>query len=112
MTRSGISAILWRWGSVAVAGDSMAPTYISGDWLMVRWGGSYKVGEAIVVEREDRPGVFLVKRLVRIDGQEYWVEGDNKSSSTDSRQWGAISREELVGKVVFRFRKARLVKPT
>lgn len=112
MARSDIPRVLWRWGSVAVAGDSMAPTYISGDWLIVRWGGNYKVGEAIVVEREDRPGVFLVKRLVRIDGQEYWVEGDNKSSSTDSRQWGVISREELVGKVVFRFRKTRLATPT
>lgn len=75
---------------------------------MVRWGGRYKAGEIVVVEREDRPGIFLVKRLVGIDGEKYWVEGDNKGLSTDSRQWGAISHEELVGKVVFRFRKARL----
>ena len=109
MARSGIPRILWRWGSVAVAGDSMAPTYISGDWLIVRWGGRYKVGEVVLVEREDRPGVFLVKRLVRIDDGEFWVQGDNKSSSTDSRQWGAITSKEVLGKVVFRFRKARSV---
>lgn len=72
---------------------------------MVRWGGCYKVGEVVVVEREDRPGVFLVKRLVRIEGEKYWVEGDNKSSSTDSRQWGAIAPEEIVGRVLLRYRR-------
>jgi len=106
MARYDISRFFLRWGSVAVAGDSMAPRYISGDWLMVRWGGRYKVGEVVVVEREDRPGVFLVKRLVRIEGENYWVEGDNKSSSTDSRQWGAIGREEILGRVLFRYRRA------
>lgn len=107
MARSDIPTILWRWGSVAVAGDSMAPTYISGDWLMIRWGGGYKTGQIVVVEREDRPGVFLIKRLVRIEDGKFWVEGDNKTSSTDSRQWGAISSGEILGKVLFRFRKSR-----
>ena len=74
---------------------------------MVRWGGHFEVGEVVVVEREVHPGVFLIKRLVRIESEKYWVEGDNKSVSTDSRQWGAIHGEEILGKVLFRFRKTR-----
>ena len=107
MAQSDIPSIRGRWGSVAVAGDSMAPTYISGDWLIVRWSGPYRVGQVVVVEREECPGVFLVKRIVRQAGEKYWVEGDNQSSSTDSRQWGELSGPEILGKVLFRFRKAK-----
>jgi nickel-type superoxide dismutase maturation protease len=107
MAPSDIPIILWRWGSVAVAGDSMSPTYASGDWLIVRWSGRYKAGEVVVVERQERPGVFLIKRIIRHEGEKYWVEGDNKNSSIDSRQWGDLYSQEIRGKVLFRFRKAK-----
>jgi phage repressor protein C with HTH and peptisase S24 domain len=84
----------------------MAPAYKSGDWLMVYWKGKYRVGQVLVVEREDHPGVLLVKRLLRIVDGKYWVEGDNKNVSTDSRHWGAISAGEVRGKVLFRYRRA------
>ena len=38
---------------------------------------------------------------------EIWVEGDNKSASTDSRSWGALNHEEVIGKLVFRYRRAK-----
>ena len=85
----------------------MSPTYLAGDWLIVRWSGPYRVGQVVVVEREERPGVFLVKRIVRKAGDKYWVEGDNQSSSTDSRQWGELRSLEILGKVLFRFRKTK-----
>lgn len=94
----------FRLGTVEVAGNSMAPTYMPGDWLLVRWGGRFKVGDTVVIEREERPGVFLIKRLLREEQGKYWVEGDSESS-TDSRQWGAIPREEIVARVLFRIRR-------
>jgi hypothetical protein len=33
-----------------------------------------------------------------------WVEGDSQSS-TDSRQWGWIYSDELVGQVIFALKK-------
>lgn len=93
--------------AVAIEGASMEPTYRDGDWLIVARGGSHKPDDCVVIERQERPGIFLIKRLIRIDGAKYWVEGDNKTASTDSRQWGALERNEIIGKVLFRYKKAR-----
>ncbi len=83
----------------------MTPTFVQGDWLLVMWGGSYAAGRAVLVERESQPGVFLIKRVVRFEADKYWVEGDNKEESTDSRQWGAIDQSEIVASVILRFKR-------
>ncbi len=96
---------LKSFGTVAVSGDSMSPTYVEGDWLLVQWKPACQPGDVLVIEREERPGVYLIKRFLReVDGL-LWVEGDNQAS-TDSRQWGAIPQSEVVGKVLFRLRRA------
>jgi phage repressor protein C with HTH and peptisase S24 domain len=96
-----------RFGLVAVAGESMEPTFLNGDWLLVIWGAGLKATNAVVIEREDRPGVFLVKRILRIENGKYWVEGDNKNQSTDSRIWGTLDEKEVVARVILRVRKGR-----
>ena len=95
----------------------MVPTYLRGDWLLVRYlhpssRPRVKVGQVLLIERIDQPGPILIKRLkdIRADSPNrhyptYWVEGDNKEISQDSRKWGALDGEEIVGKVLFRFKK-------
>ena len=103
-----------EWRTVAVAGNSMAPTLLEGDWLVVSWAKepavpALKPGKVYVIERSDRPGIFVIKRLLEIGNGEnsgkVWVEGDNEAS-TDSRQWGWIPETELRARVLFRFKKA------
>ena len=90
----------------------MAPTFKEGDWLLVSWldgglpplVGERILGKVVVVEREERPGIFLVKRLQKSHGGKFWVEGDNQES-TDSRTWGWIPSTEIVGVVLFRYKR-------
>ena len=101
----------FAWRTVAVAGDSMSPTLLEGDWLVVSWEiPKLKALKVYVIERADRPGVFVIKRLMEIGSGEnagkVWVEGDNEAS-TDSRQWGWISESELRARVLFRYKKAK-----
>jgi type IV secretory pathway protease TraF len=52
----------------------------------------------------------MVKRLLALPGDlvgerrmledEYWVEGDLAPASTDSRQFGPVTRQELTARVV------------
>jgi nickel-type superoxide dismutase maturation protease len=101
-----------RFGTVKVAGASMEPTYKDGAWLFVRWFTNSPeknfsnglIGKIYVIEKRERPGIFLIKRLKDVKERSYWVEGDNEKS-TDSRQWGWINDDELVGQVIFTIKK-------
>ena len=84
----------------------MLPTYAAGDWLVATRVGRVAPGQVVVVERESHPGILLIKRVVRAEGQQWWVEGDNASASDDSRSFGAINESEIVGRIRFRYRRA------
>jgi signal peptidase I len=104
-----------KFGTVKISGSSMAPTYRDGDWLLVSWfpagltpiRAERILGKVVVVEREERPGIFLVKRLQKSHGDNFWVQGDN-DESTDSRTWGWIPANEVVGVVLFKFKRSRV----
>ena len=80
----------------------MEPTLSAGDWILARRGGPARVGDVVVLEHPGRPGMLVVKRVVRIDPEGYWVVGDSPGASTDSRHFGAVP--EVVGRVVWRVR--------
>ena len=103
-------------GRVIVEGTSMQPTYNPQDWLLIRYGRFgkkrplFRLGDVVVIEREQQPGIFYIKRISEIQkkssGQEsYFVRSDN-DSATDSRTWGYLSKDEIVGKVITRIKKS------
>ncbi len=49
-------------------------------------------------------GSFLTEgQQVKVGENQYFVFGDNRSHSSDSREWGSVSKEEIIGKVFFRY---------
>ena len=42
-------------------------------------------------------------KLIAIETNHYFVMGDNRSHSSDSREWGLVPRENIVGKAWFRY---------
>lgn len=87
----------------------MAPTLEAGDWLLATSPGRLRRGHVVVVEHPEHPGFEIVKRVVGVPGDlapdgrtlgpdEFWVEGDDATASTDSRQFGALGRRHVVGR--------------
>ncbi len=80
----------------------MAPSLREGAFVMVCTWGRIQRGDVIVF-RNPSTGRDSVKRVVGISQRCYFVEGDNLTHSTDSRHFGMISSEDVVGKVLFQY---------
>ena len=46
------------------------------------------------------PGAILIKRITRVVNGRYFLQGDNRGASCDSRVWGTVPRNALIGRVV------------
>lgn len=90
---------------VKVLGTSMAPRLEPGDRLLVRKARSYRPDD--VVAAHDPEGRLLVKRVAVIGPEGAVLLGDNFAESTDSRDFGPVPLEALVGRVVYRYAPAR-----
>jgi signal peptidase I len=102
------------WRRVKVAGESMSPTFQDGDVLVVKWFEEVKselpLASVVVIERDEMPGVYFIKRIQKAHSGAYWVEGDNREPDVekrmnDSRTWGYIPAHEIRGRVLFRLKK-------
>jgi len=81
-----------------VEGESMLPEFKPGDRVVVDTTVQPQEGDVVVLRqpREDR---LIVKRVARLENGYYIVSGDNDAHSTDSRAFGRVARQQILGKV-------------
>jgi len=69
-------------------------------------GGEVWVGkdEASLEKIDEKyiDGLTSGQELIKIQEREYFVLGDNRNASSDSRSWGVLPRENIVGKAWIR----------
>lgn len=98
---------LLPFGRYRVEGESMAPALSPGERVVVHRRAYRRADPApgdLVVVRDPRDQErLLLKRIDRRDGDAWLVLGDNSGSSTDSRAFGPVGRELIIGKVWFRY---------
>ena len=93
--------------TVRVVGPSMEPTLRNGEVYLVRQGGAIQVGDVVLLQHPLRNELLTIKRVVRREPSGWWVEGDNREASTDSREFGPVSDERVRGKITFRISPLR-----
>lgn len=77
---------------------------IPGDTIEVRDGTVYVNGRPLAesyVQAESRDHVSMRPTVIPAD--QYFVLGDHRSSSNDSRSWGMVPRSYIYGKAVFAY---------
>jgi signal peptidase I len=49
------------------------------------------------------PGAYIENQTIVLGANEYFVSGDNRPHSSDSRAWGPIRKDEIIGRGFFRY---------
>jgi len=76
------------------------------------WVNGQRVEEAYIPDDfETLPGPATKGKAVVLGVNEYFVSGDNRPYSSDSRAWGAIHKADIVGKAVFRYWPLKVAGP-
>ena len=101
MALGGAALTLHRMGRMEVEGDSMSPTLLPGDRLLVLWSRRARTGDLVVVADPRHDERLMVKRVAGVGPEGVTVVGDNPAASTDSRSFGPVARVE--GRPVYRY---------
>ncbi|MDP2013087.1 MAG: nickel-type superoxide dismutase maturation protease [Actinomycetota bacterium] len=90
--------------AIAIAGASMEPALRSGQWWLVRRTKNVRPGQMSVFWHPLRVDLLTVKRVDHRQAAGWWVVGDNPAASDDSRFFGAVDPQRVVGYLVLRYR--------
>ncbi|MEV0966574.1 nickel-type superoxide dismutase maturation protease [Streptomyces sp. NPDC049910] len=91
-------------GVAEVTGPSMHPTLVHGDRLLVHYGAAVRTGDVAVLRHPLQQDLLIVKRVAERRGDGWWVLGDNPYAEGDSRVFGAVPGDLLLGRVRARYR--------
>ena len=88
----------------------MVPAYYDGDTVLVRYGASLRPGDAVLARDPRERDRILIKRAIRRQDGGWWLLADNPYAPGDSRQFGAVADELVLGRVVARLWPLRRLK--
>jgi nickel-type superoxide dismutase maturation protease len=84
--------------------ESMTPKYNPNDLILVnKIAYQFKnprIGDEIAFKRPG--GKVYFKKITKIKSKGYFVEGLNKKQSIDSRHFGLVKKEDIIGKVLYK----------
>jgi signal peptidase I len=83
---------------LAVPGDTVQ---VANDSVIVN--GTPLNEPYIPEEFETLPGRYTRGKTITLGPDEYFVSGDNRPFSSDSREWGPIKKSAIVGRAFFRY---------
>lgn len=80
----------------------MLPSLSSGKKVLARkkWFFCTIKKDDVIALKDPRDGKVLIKRVKDIKRRNYFVVGDNAGESTDSREFGWIKENDIIGKVI------------
>jgi acetyl esterase/lipase len=81
-----------------IVGNSMRPTLSEGDILFARKHRKIAKGDIVIAKYDNKE---IIKRVKKITGKRYYLEGDNKKASTDSRKFGPVRDKDITAVAVF-----------
>lgn len=107
--------LLGRRSRHRIEGRSMLRTLKPGDEVLYHPQAFQKtapaIGDVVIAQHPQQAGLVMIKRIGAIEddsagssrGDRYFLLGDNRKESTDSRSFGWVGRSYLFGKVICRF---------
>jgi nickel-type superoxide dismutase maturation protease len=82
----------------------MEPALRAGDWLVVApLAGAPAPGEIVLARDPREPERLVLKRVAAVKHGRCTLLGDRPEASTDSRVFGPVPLEDVIGRAVFRY---------
>jgi signal peptidase I len=85
-----------------VIGHSMQPQIKDQQLVLISnifyWFKKPQIGDIVAFRK---PGEIFIKRIIKIQNDKYFLAGDNRKDSLDSRKFGLVVRKEIIGKVFY-----------
>jgi signal peptidase I len=88
---------------------------VGGDRLKVLGGRVYINGrrqEESYIRPDDQCGICNLPQEVTIPPDHFFMMGDNRGESADSREWGPVPKDWIIGKAFFTYWPPRRIGPT
>ena len=96
---------LGRRSAFHIEGASMSPTLKDGDVVLIDKHATVDIGGVVLAQHPYKTSVKIVKRVAaREQNGDLILAGDDPAESTDSRAFGAVSIQSVIGKVTCRLK--------